>query len=84
MCERVSNLPAAFIATRHDQNVFAFRFGFGIEGGDRTKNRFLSSFEPHLNYFALEEREIQTFVSTSTYGYDGVVFGDALGAPPTL
>ena len=82
--ERVSNLPAAFIATRHDQNVFAFRFGFGIEGSDRAKNRFLSSFEPHLDYFALDKRQIQTFVSTSTYGYDRVVFADTLGAPPTL
>jgi hypothetical protein len=82
--ERVSNLAAAFIATRHYQNVFALRFGFGIEGSDRAKNRFLSSFEPHLDYLALDQREIQSFVSTSTYGYHRAVFGDALGAPPTL
>lgn len=84
MRERVSNLPAAFIATCHDQNVFAFRFGFGIERGDCAKNRFLSSFEAHFDYLALDEREIQPFVSTSTYSNDRIVFADLLAAPPTL
>jgi len=82
--EGVLNEPAAILAARHEDDVFAVCFGIGIKTGNTCEHGLACGLECELDDFAFHKRQVDSLVHTPANGKDWFILADRLAAPATL